>query len=185
MPILVVGIAGPPCAGKSEVAKVAVERGYSYIRMGDVVLEEVRKRGLEISEETVGKVAVELRKIDEAEIAKRCVKMIEKMDGKVLVDGVRGIAEVEEFKRNFGEKFKLIFVWSRRLTRFKRAVSRSREDDAESWEAFVEKDKREMSWGLGNVLMLSDYLLVNEGTLEELKIRAKEIFEGLENEISG
>jgi dephospho-CoA kinase len=182
MPKLVVGIAGPPGAGKTEVARVATQLGYSYIRMGDVVLEEVKKRGLKISEENVGTVASELRKLGEAEIARRCIPSIREKGGAVVVDGIRGIAEVEEFRNEFGDAFKLISVWASQRTRFQRISKRSREDDARGWEEFQKKDRRELSWGLGEALVLSDFLIVNEGNLEELKEKAKEILERLKDE---
>ena len=182
MPKLVVGIAGPPGAGKTEVARVAIQLGYSYLRMGDVVLEEVRRRGLEVSEENVGAVASELRKLGEAEVARRCIPLIKEREGFVVVDGIRGIAEVEEFRREFGDAFKLISVWASPKTRFQRISKRSREDDAQGWEEFQRKDRRELSWGLGGALISSDYLIVNEGTREELKQKAKEILERLKSE---
>ncbi|MEM2282241.1 MAG: AAA family ATPase [Candidatus Hadarchaeales archaeon] len=169
---LVVGIAGPPGAGKTEVAKVAVRLGFSYLRMGDVVVEEVRRRGLEISEESVGRVASELRKLGEAEVARRCIPSIRQAEGPVVVDGIRSPAEVREFRREFNG-FRLISVWSSQATRYQRISKRRREDDAAGWEEFLRKDEREMSWGLGEVIVLSDYLLVNEGTVEELRGEAE------------
>jgi dephospho-CoA kinase len=176
MPKLVVGIAGLPGSGKTEVAKIAVRFGYSYIRMGDVVVEEVRRRGLKVCEENVGAVASELRRTSEAEVARRCIPLIREKPEPVVVDGIRGIAEVEKFRREFGDAFKLVSVWSSQATRFSRISRRGREDDAQGWEEFLKKDRRELSWGLGEAMALSDYLIVNEGTLEELREKAEEIF---------
>ena len=46
----VIGFVGLPASGKTEAAKVAQELGIPIIRMGDVVREEVKRRGLDITE---------------------------------------------------------------------------------------------------------------------------------------
>jgi len=86
---------------------------------------------------------------------------------------------VEKFREEFGDAFKLVSVWSSQATRFSRISRRRREDDAQGWEEFLKKDRRELSWGLGEAIALSDYLIVNEGTLEELREEAEEIFRRL------
>lgn len=60
---------------------------------------------------------------------------------------------------------------------FSRVASRGRVDDVMSLESFREKDRRELGWGLGKALALADFIIVNEGTLEELHKRAIGIFE--------
>ena len=47
----VVSIVGMPGSGKSEVARVFEESGFSRVRFGDITDGEVRKRGLELSED--------------------------------------------------------------------------------------------------------------------------------------
>ncbi len=170
----VVGITGPPGAGKTEVARVAQQLGFGYIRMGDVVIEEVRRRGLAVTEENVGKVANELRKSGADAIARLCLPKARRME-KVVIDGIRGVSEVELFRREFGNSFKLIAVWARQGTRFRRVCGRGREDDARDWERFLQKDMRELGWGLGGAMLAADFLIVNEGSLEELKRNAESI----------
>ena len=175
----VIGVVGLPGSGKTEVAKVAERLGIPRVRMGNVVWNEVRKRGLELNEKNVGTIAKELREKEGLDaIAKRCVPLI-KEKGKnkkaVLVDGIRGKAEVEEFRRSFDERFFLLTVKASEQTRFKRVSSRGREDDTSSLKAFQEKDRRELSWGLGEAMKLADHTIINEGTLEEFHQQAKEI----------
>jgi methylmalonyl-CoA mutase cobalamin-binding subunit len=45
---------------------------------------------------------------------------------------------------------------------------RGRDDDPSDWSVFRERDIREISVGLGGVIALSDIMLVNEGTVDEL-----------------
>lgn len=178
---LVVGLAGMPGAGKSIVVNVAMANGYGVVVMGDEVREEAKKRGLEPTPENLGQIMLELRRLEgEAVIAKRCIPKIAAMTGnKVIVDGIRSLAEVEEFKRNF-PKFVLVAVHASPETRFRRLFHRRRSDDPKSWEVFRERDMRELSVGLGNAIALAEYMIVNEESLGVAKRRAAEILRRIE-----
>jgi len=176
---VVIGVVGLQGSGKTEVAKAAAKLDIPCVRMGDVVWTECKRRGLEVNETNVGIVANELRQKEGlAAIAKRCVPLIEK-NGKgkkaVFVDGIRGIAEVEEFRSAFKQHFHLLGMWAPQNTRYKRIAARGRQDDASGLKVFQEKDKRELSWGLGDALALADHIVVNENTLAELHKKAGQL----------
>ena len=183
MALAVLGIVGLHGSGKTEVAKAMGKFDIPSIRMGDVVLEELERRGREINEANVAIIADELRRREGlGAIAKRCIPLIRaRGEGKraVVVDGIRGIAEVEEFRRVFGGDFYLIAVWANERIRYGRVESRRRIDDVRSLETFRGKDRRELGWGLGEAFALADFMILNEGTLEELHQRAIEIFKSL------
>jgi hypothetical protein len=44
------------------------------------------------------------------------------------------------------------------------------------------RDERELSWGIGRVISLADYMIVNDGTLDEFKTKAREFIIKLEKE---
>jgi len=178
---LVVCLAGMPGAGKSVVVNVARANGYGVVVMGDEVREEARRRGLEPTPENLGRVMLELRRLEgEAAVARRCIaKIVGRAEGKVIVDGVRSLAEVEEFKRHF-PKFTLIAVHSSPETRFKRLFHRQRSDDPKNWEIFCERDMRELSVGLGNAIAMAEYMIVNEGSLEAAKKQAAMVLKRVE-----
>jgi len=177
----VIGIVGLQGSGKTEVAKVAGESDIPRVRMGDVVWTEVQRRGLEVNEHNVGVVANEFREQEGmAAIAKRCVPLIEekgKSKTAVVVDGIRGKAEVDEFRRAFGDRFILLAVQASEQVRYERVGSRGRSDDASGMEAFREKERREQGWGLEEAMKNADVTIVNEGTLEELQRQVKGVLE--------
>jgi len=177
----VVGLAGMPGAGKSVVVATARERGYGVVVMGDVVREEARRRFLEPSPENLGKIMIELRqKEGESVIAKRCIQKIEKTEeSKVIVDGIRSLNEVEEFKKHF-LKFSLIAIHSSPETRFRRLYRRQRSDDPKNWEIFHERDKRELSIGVGNAIAMAEYVIVNEEERIVVKEKVKEALRRVE-----
>lgn len=178
---LVVGLAGMPGAGKSVVVNVAKAMGYGVVVMGDVVREEASKRGLEPSPETLGRIMLELREKEGASvIAKKCTKKIrDAKEQKVIVDGIRSLAEVEEFKKQF-PKFALLAVHASPETRFRRLYHRRRSDDPKNWQIFHERDMRELSVGLGNAIAMAEHLIVNEDDLETVKRKAEEVLRKVE-----
>lgn len=184
----VIGIVGPHGSGKTEVAKAISRFGVPCVRMGDVVWEGVKRRGQRITEANVAKVANEIREKDgPGAVAKLCIPSI-KARGKgkraVIVDGIRGAAEVKEFRRAFGKNFHLLAVQAGEQTRYSRIASRGREDDAGTREGFMGKDRRELGWGLEEALALADFTIVNEGTLDELHGRAVNFYKKVAGEKS-
>ena len=173
---LVIGLAGMPGAGKSVVVNVAKTSGYGIVVMGDAVREEAQRRHLESSPENLGKIMLELRqKEGNNVIAKKCIPKIENAkENKIIVDGIRSLNEVEEFKKHF-PKFTLIAIQASPATRFKRLYRRQRSDDPKNWEIFHERDMRELSVGLGNAIALAEHIIVNEETLETVKEKIKEV----------
>jgi len=171
----IIGVAGMPGAGKSLVVKAAYELGFKVVVMGDEVREEAKRRGIEATPENLGRLMLELREMEgPASIAKRCLEKIQKAkEDFVLVDGVRSMYEVEEFKKHF-PNFILLAVHASPETRFRRLFKRRRSDDPVKWKNFVERDNRELKVGLGNVIALADYILVNEGGIEEFVEMAKQ-----------
>ena len=170
-----------PASGKTEASNVAKELGIPVIEMGDVVRAEVKARGLKITEENVGKVANEIRERDGmGAVAHRCIPCIKDADSKVVViDGMRGVAEAEVYKDIFGTQFTLIAIHAPKKARFEWAISRKRDDDINNRKSFLQKDEREIGWGLPEAMNMADVSIENDGALEEFKQRVKTIIEGI------
>ena len=181
--MIVILLVGMPGAGKEEFVKIAKEMGYEVVRMGDVVRDYVRSLGYELSDSIVGKIANEERKKYGIDIwAKRTVERIRGKSGKVLIDGIRCLEEVNIFKRELGEGVKLVGIFAPRKVRYERIVGRGREDDIKTWDEFVKREMRELSWGLGNVFALADYMLLNISTLEDFHNSIRDFLVTLEKE---
>jgi dephospho-CoA kinase len=172
---IVVGLAGMPGSGKSLVVKTAQQEGYAVVVMGDVIREETQKCGLKLTPKNIGKVMLELReKGGNSIIADKCISKIEQQkSGKVIVDGLRSLSEVDAFKAHFS-KFSLIAVHASPETRFNRLYRRRRSDDPDGWELFHERDLREFSVGLGNAIAMAEHFIINENKRTDVKIKVKE-----------
>jgi dephospho-CoA kinase len=176
--MLIVAITGMPGAGKSTAAKALEAHGFKRIVMGDVIREETRRRGLEPDEKNTGKVMLELREeYGPGAVAEVCLRSLKAMKEQVIiVDGIRSFAEVEVFGRE--GKVKLMAIHASRDRRFKLLTERGRSDAPTSRAGFDERDKRELSIGVGNAVALADESLSNERTTPgELGNRAVELVE--------
>jgi dephospho-CoA kinase len=165
-----------PGSGKTTISEIVKEMEIPVIVMGDVVREEARIRGIEPTPKNLGKLMIEMReKMGANVMARRCVDKIKELNSNiVLVEGVRSLEEVEEF-RKVGD-VKIVAVHSSPKTRYERLSRRGRSDDPKSWEEFRERDLRELDVGIGRVISLADEIIINEGTLEDLKENTLKVF---------
>ena len=171
----VIGVVGLPASGKGEFSKIAGAMGIPVVVMGDVIRNSVKKAGLEPTDANLGAIANKLRAERGMDaIAHLCIDEIEGQNTPlVLIDGIRGDAEVRVFRQHF-PAFVLIGVDSSFETRLKRLGTRGRSDDVGSAEALRMRDERESSWGLKEALKRADIRITNENGLESYaeKVRA-------------
>jgi len=159
---------GMPGAGKEEFLKICQARGAKVIRMGDVVRAKAKEFGLDSSDASVGTLANEERKRYGMDVwAKRTIPLVG--GDLVVIDGTRGPDEVRAFKRAFGEDLKVVAIHSSEKTRLDRLKGRGRPDSPATLDEFETRERRELAWGLGEVIACSDYMVVNEGTISDLK----------------
>lgn len=172
-PVKVVCVTGMPAAGKEEFQIVAMDLGYTVVRMGDVVRDEARNRGLPITDAAVGGMAHDERaKHGVAIWAERTLPRVR--GERVLIDGLRSPAELEVFRKAFGEDLIVFGVRASQATRWERVQRRQRPDDAKTFEEFERRDARELGWGLEDVVASADITIVNEGPLEAFYARVRE-----------
>jgi len=175
---ILIGVAGMPGAGKATAEEIVRTMGYSVVVMGDEIRDEAKRRGLEPTPENLGMIMLKLREEKGPDIvAERCLPKIEKTNGNiVVVDGIRSPHEVKNFKRHF-PRFTLIAIQASPETRFQRLFKRKRSDDPDGWETFAERDLRELNVGLRAVIAMADYMIVNEGTKNQLRRQIRKILE--------
>jgi len=172
----VIGVVGLPASGKGEFSQTARSMGIPVIVMGDVIREAVTRAGLPVTDRNLGETANRLRQErGMAAIAELTLPAIEKEKAPVvLVDGIRGDAEVALFRARFPE-FYLIGIDAPFASRLARLSSRGREDDGVTEEELLRRDRREISWGLGRALAESDYLICNDGTVQEFAAKVSSL----------
>jgi len=144
-----IAFVGMPASGKSEAAAIARKLGIPVVNMGDVVREETQRRGLPPTDENIGGTGTALRKEEGMDvIAKRCVPKIRLIKTPVVVvDGTRNINEIDQFKKEFGNDFKLIAIHTPLEIRLERLKKRARSDDMNSMEELKRRDERKSAGG--------------------------------------
>jgi len=165
-----------PGSGKDVFREVFRELGFPIVVMGDMVRAEAEQRGLPLTPENLGKIMLELRAEEGVGVlAKRCLPRIKALDSQVVViDGIRSLDEVAEYKKEYPD-LRIVAVHASPKTRFERLVKRNRSDDPKDWKTFNERDMRELSVGLGNVIATADVMAINEGTLEDFKQKVRQL----------
>jgi len=164
---------GMPASGKSEAAEVARDEGVPVVSMGDVIRDEVERRGLEPTDDNMGDVATSLREEEgDDAVARRCVGEVRDRvedSSVVLVDGIRGADEVDLFRDEFGEDFVLVAVEAPFATRLERVRDRGRSDDVTTADELRDRDERELGYGVGEAIESADARVDNDVTLAEFR----------------
>jgi dephospho-CoA kinase len=170
-------VAGMPGAGKEEFLSVAGSLGIPSARMGDAVREFYsssleRENGISIGEFA----SAERKRFGKNIWARRT---LEKMNGEIfLIDGCRSMDEVGSFRELSGD-VRIIGIHTPPEQRYDRLVKRGRDDAPKDLDEFRERDSREITWGLGEVIALSDIMIVNDFSLEEFRSAAEKVLKEL------
>ncbi|HEV2520185.1 MAG TPA: AAA family ATPase [Thermoplasmata archaeon] len=158
---------GMPGSGKDELIEVAARLGLATLKMGDLVRDETRRRGLPMNNANIARIANEEREKHGMGVwAQRAIPKL--TETKMLVDGCRSDAEVTVFRHHFGDLF-VLGIYSAPETRYERMIRRARGDDGQNLQEFYDRDRRELKWGIGSAFTLADAMLINEGTIEEFR----------------
>ena len=176
----VMGISGLPGSGKSLVSEIAIKRGAVIVSMGDIIREEAKKRG-ESTKENAQKLREEFGQYIVSELTIKKVKKLQEEDSesKIIVEGIRSPHEVDMFKENF-EDFIILSIFANPSLRFERLKLRMREDDSTDYAEFKNRDQMELDFGIGDVISLSDKIIINESDLESYINKINEFLDKIE-----
>jgi dephospho-CoA kinase len=193
----VFGVTGLPGSGKSIISRIAKKEGIYTISMGDVIREEAERRNITTGKAAVilrkkygnnvvaSRCVTKIKNHSKNRHNKRATvkkmynsrtnhnkhppKKYKKIEQDIyLIEGIRSPYEVAYFKKQFNN-FKVIAIHSSPNERFNRLKRRKRNDDSPDYNKFVERDQRELNFGIGKVIALADYMLINEGPIPNFK----------------
>lgn len=158
----IVAVTGMPGAGKSTAAEALAKKGWARVVMGDVIRSETKRRGLDPDAVNTGNVMKALRQErGEAAVAELCLEAMERSKSqKVVVDGIRSMAEVDAFRKK--AEVLLVAIHASPSRRFELLRERGRRDDPLSRKMFDERDRRELRVGIGDAISLSDEVISNQ-----------------------
>lgn len=181
--MIVLGLVGLPGSGKTTIAKMLESRGWKIISMGDYVRREALKRGLKPTRENLSMLAHRLREeLGMDAIAKLCIDDIVSSDRNVVVDGLRSPSEVDYLKNRI-PSITLLFIDAPVDRRFSLLSSRGRIDDPKCIEDLIARDNEEIRFGILELRDRADYVLINDGGLENLERRLEAILRDISSKI--
>ncbi len=181
--MIIVAVTGMPGSGKSTVSlQLSKELPAPLYVMGDIVRDEVLKRGLPLTAENIEAVATELRKsYGRGAVGRLLLDRIRGLAADyVVVDGVRSPEEVE-LLRGLAPTC-VVAVHAAPSIRLRRYLSRSRQGESDI-NSFHLRDRKNLEYGIGYVIALADYMIVNESGLEELRSQVRAVAEAIRSGI--
>ena len=185
---MIIGLTGSNGSGKGEVVAFLQAKGFSARSLSDVIRDEVRGRGLEVTRERLIEAGRELRSSGGTGIlARRVLESIEG-DKNCIVDSFRHPDEVKVFRSR--PDFCLLRIEADQEVRFERLRQRGREGDPQDKEAFLAVEKREAGDAdpHGQQLIAcgaeADFAVSNNGSVSELTGQVSAILKTLMGRLS-
>lgn len=184
---MIIGVCGTVAAGKETLTSYFRERGFVYFETRQIIIEELKKLGLELSRTNMQNWADEQRaKFGVGAIMKVMLKKAQEDPSKnYLFDSLRNDGEAVFLKENCKD-FVLIGVDAPREIRFKRALARAKPSDPVIWDEFLEVDNRDLNDKenpLGQqtqkLLDVADFKIINDKGLQKSMKQIEEIFNKL------
>ena len=189
-------IVGMPGSGKSEVSSFYRELGLPMFRTGDVIREEVVRRGLELTPENSEMIARKLREERGNDVAARMTmeKMKRMKETLVCVEGPRDMDELACIAAS--ADVRLIVVRAGDDARFRRQLDRGKSGNDPGNKVRGSRnprDRKEFDWrdgkekerGLAEVLKTKRYPryeIDNNGTLDELREKSRKVLDEIRSD---
>lgn len=176
---MILGLTGYLACGKGTVIDFLKDkREFISFSCSDILREECKLRGLELTRDNLQNLGNELReKYGNGILAEKIVEKINSDKTRnYVIDSIRTPDEIEVFRKL--KEFRLVFVDSPIETRYERAKLRLKEKEhVDSLEDFRQSEEKERinpnpnSQKLDDCKNLKDYTLLNDSSLEDLYSR--------------
>lgn len=176
---MLIGITGTFGAGKGSVVDYLVkDHGFRHVSARSVWAAEMNKRDIVIDRDSMTRFASEMRAEHGADYFMRlALSSVINSHEHVVIESVRAIGEAELLHSKKGI---LLGIDADIALRYKRIYGRATElDKGVSFEDFIAQEGRELEnddpnkQNLKKVMEMSDYKIVNNGTLEELEAETR------------
>lgn len=170
----IIGITGTLGAGKGTIVDYLVDHyGYRHYSVRGYLIEEAKRRGMELNRDTFVVVANDLRATHcPSYITDQLYLQAAENGENAIIESVRTPGEVESLRQQ--EHFLLFAVDADPEIRYERVMGRGSETDHISYETFLENEAREMSstdpnhQNIGRCMQMADHVFMNNGDFEDL-----------------
>lgn len=179
---LLLAFVGMPGSGKTEAAQYVKEKGYAYVRFGDVTEEILREKGLPITPENEQEVRETLRQdIGMHAYAEKSLPKIEKLLENHAVVVLDGLYSWEEYRYLQGKGFRVtvVHVYTEKHIRYQRLAMRTVRPLTRQ-EAFARDIAEVEKLNKAGPIALADYLIENNEQKEQFYAKLDTLCERLE-----
>ena len=183
---IVFGLTGKNASGKGTVAEILKKKNFTYHSLSDSLRDELKSLKKEETRENLIDIGNELREKGGPGVLADKLMLKLNTENNHIVDSIRNPFEVISLKKEtLLRRFFLISVDANSRLRYDRLCSRGRIGDTDSWEKFVEQEKKEENNNdpnkqqLSRTMEMADYSIDNSGTLEELEAQINRIISSL------
>lgn len=178
---IIVAFAGRKASGKGVAGKYLAEKYAAYpIDCSDTLHEVLAIMGISETQDNIARLSMFLRSRFGADVIQRAVVIkISKMDDKLIsLMGVRRLSDFDLIKKQY--RFALVYVDSEYANRYQRYASRTKAGDHGSSETeFKLKDEEEPELQIESLKEIADFIVQNNGTLDEFHSSLDEVFKQL------
>jgi dephospho-CoA kinase len=172
--MIIIGITGTIGAGKGTIVEyLTLNKGFTHYSVRAFLIEEIKKRGLEVNRDSMVLVANDLRKNHKPSyIIEQLYLSAERSGTNCIIESIRNRGEVDFLKSK--ANFILFAVDADPVIRYKRIIQRKSETDYISYEVFLENERREMTstdpnnQNIAECIKLADYIFCNDTSVEKL-----------------
>ncbi len=176
-------LVGMPGAGKTLCAHHLRALGFAHYRFGQIVVDEVVRRGLEITPANERTVREDLRAQEGMNaIAQRALPELKKaldQHHSLVIDGLYGFGEYKLLHRELGAAMIVVAIVSPRHLRYARLAQRA--ERPLTPEEAEERDHREIEkLEKGGPIAIADYTLLNDKTPKDLLRQLNDLIQSLD-----
>ena len=170
--VKIVAFVGLTGSGKSSAVEYLTKKGFPKVYFGGIVLDEVQKRGLELTQENEQPIREELRETEGKDfVVRRIVKQIHDLVGAgqhhIVADGLYTWTEYKVLKHEFPGELTVVAVVTPKHERKSRMAKReirpltSEQVDQRDWAEIENIEK-------GGPIAIADYFIHNDRGLDWL-----------------
>jgi len=181
---MIIGVTGSFGAGKSETAKYLQKKGFIHLSVRDLLLTEIKKRGLKQNRDNLVAVGNDLRKKHGGGYTVQTLAASTNQNKNYVIESIRVPDESTALKK-YSNSY-ILAINTKLATRYERITKRGSYTDNVSFSVFVQHERREKksksksSLSISDVIKKSDFKITNNGTKTQLHKKIDQIIKKIE-----
>lgn len=183
-PVKLVAFVGLTGSGKSSAVEYLTLKGFPKVYFGGIVLEEVKRRGLELTQENEQPIREELREREGKDFVVRRIitqlrDLIEAGQNRIVADGLYTWTEYKALKHEFPGELTTVAIVTPKHLRKQRMAKRAhrpltaQQVDQRDWAEIENIEK-------GGPIAVADYFVNNDASLEKMQRQIDRILEEID-----